>query len=196
MFMVIPDFLTRNTIFKALIDRRFLTQNLMIFICLNSFSSDAFDTGTQRHISIISSAFLPWGFSFLTENILLQNWRTSLLSILKYFTPYQTIARNLLMTWSSVHEAKISIRAKQQNNSERDCSCFAYNNSSSFPSSGLYQALQLRRIRSPRSRRNLRWPHTSLPLRIGYHTAFQNNQLLFALCRQHDLRGIVSLWNN
>ena len=48
--------------------------------------SDAFDTGTQRHISIISSAFLPWGFSSLTENILLQNSRTSLLSNLKYFT--------------------------------------------------------------------------------------------------------------
>ena len=42
---------------------------------------------------------------------------------------------------------------------------------------------------------NLRWSHTSPRPRV-YRTAFQDNWLLFALCRQHDLRVMISLWNN
>ena len=37
--MVIPDVLIRNTAFRALLDRRFLTPDLIIFIWLNSLSS-------------------------------------------------------------------------------------------------------------------------------------------------------------
>ena len=31
---------------------------------------------------------------------------------------------------------------------------------------------------------------------MGYCTTFQNNRLLFVLCRQHDLQSIVSLWDS
>ena len=91
--MVIPGVLIGNRAFRALLDRRFLTSDLMIFIWLNSLSSDAFDTGAQRHISIISSASLQWEFLTLREIILVKNSKKSILSLLKFFRPYRTIGR-------------------------------------------------------------------------------------------------------
>ena len=91
------------------------------------------------------------------------------------------------------------IGAKQKYTFERDCGCFAYNSSSLFPSSGLHQTLQLRRhvtqysIRSPLSEFTLT-SYSPPPNRLPYRLS--KNRLLFALCRQHDLRDIVSLWNN
>ena len=103
------------------------------------------------------------------------------------------------MTWSSVHEAKIPIQAKREYIFARDCSYFAYNSYSSFPSSSLQETLQLRRhVTSDRIwstfRRNFRWSLTSLPLRIGYRTAFQNNRSLFGAIQKVCHHKYPNFW--
>ena len=70
-FMVIPDVLIGNRAFRALLDRRFLTSDLMIFIWLNSLSSDLI----QAHRDISKLLVAPpsngdsrlWGKTFCSK---------------------------------------------------------------------------------------------------------------------------------